>query len=416
MTTGETNAAGDLRPLGGAGARGRPAPPGPRCPVCADTHSVALAQAAAVPACNLAWPTRDAALRAPLGALDVRFCVTCGMGFNAAFDQRLVANSDGRDVALPVSPRAQAYTSSLLARLHTRYALRNREVVDLGCGPGEFLAALCERGANRGLGFDRRVNRHSQFALSAGAVHLVADDYSPKYGALPADLVYSRRLLERTATPSVALAMVARGMAARPSSHLFLEVSNLLTTLRKGSVWDFNYERAGYFTPHAMAHLLRESGFVTRRLYATFGGQFLCAEAYPMRRRLGWLLPEHPLTEQVAALAAGFHTRLRNRLAYWNDRLERWTATGRRVVVWGGGTKGQTFLALVSAARALEYVVDVDPHLAGLYLGGTGQQIVAPSFLVDYRPDVVIAMNPLYRREIRTQLAGLGLQPDVVSG
>jgi hypothetical protein len=46
-------------------------------------------------------------------------------------------------------------------------------------------------------------------------------------------------------------------------------------------------------------------------------------------------------------------------------------------------------------------------------MAGTGQEIVAPSFLADYKPDVAIAMNPIYRGEIQDDLKRMGL-PTVV--
>jgi hypothetical protein len=40
--------------------------------------------------------------------------------------------------------------------------------------------------------------------------------------------------------------------------------------------------------------------------------------------------------------------------------------------------------------------------------------VVAPEELVAVRPDLVVAMNPIYVDEIREQLAKLGLSPRVV--
>jgi hypothetical protein len=44
-------------------------------------------------------------------------------------------------------------------------------------------------------------------------------------------------------------------------------------------------------------------------------------------------------------------------------------------------------------------------------MAGTGQEIVAPSFLAGYRPDVVVIMNPVYRQEITADLTAMGLSP-----
>jgi hypothetical protein len=40
---------------------------------------------------------------------------------------------------------------------------------------------------------------------------------------------------------------------------------------------------------------------------------------------------------------------------------------------------------------------------------GTGQRIVPPQFLADYKPDYVILMNPIYRREVQADLDKMGL-------
>ena len=48
-------------------------------------------------------------------------------------------------------------------------------------------------------------------------------------------------------------------------------------------------------------------------------------------------------------------------------------------------------------------------------MAGTGQAIISPEFLVDYKPDIVIVMNPIYREEIRLDLTRLNLTPELVS-
>jgi len=50
-----------------------------------------------------------------------------------------------------------------------------------------------------------------------------------------------------------------------------------------------------------------------------------------------------------------------------------------------------------------------------MFMAGTGQQIVSPTFLREYRPDVVLVMNPIYRDEIQRDLARLDVSADVVT-
>jgi len=40
--------------------------------------------------------------------------------------------------------------------------------------------------------------------------------------------------------------------------------------------------------------------------------------------------------------------------------------------------------------------------------------VVGPDFLREYRPDVVIIMNPIYEKEITLSLAEMGLYPQIL--
>jgi hypothetical protein len=59
--------------------------------------------------------------------------------------------------------------------------------------------------------------------------------------------------------------------------------------------------------------------------------------------------------------------------------------------------------------------VDVNPYKHGKYIAGTGHEVVAPRFLEAYRPDAVIAMNPIYCDEIRRDLEDMGLCPELIA-
>jgi hypothetical protein len=86
----------------------------------------------------------------------------------------------------------------------------------------------------------------------------------------------------------------------------------------------------------------------------------------------------------------------------------------RRTVVWGAGSKGVTFLNILPNSHQISYVVDINPRKHGMFVAGSGQKIVPPSFLVEYRPDVVVVMNAIYIDEIRRTMEDLGLSVEYV--
>jgi hypothetical protein len=73
------------------------------------------------------------------------------------------------------------------------------------------------------------------------------------------------------------------------------------------------------------------------------------------------------------------------------------------------------FLNTIGIKDEVEFIVDINTYRQGKYLPGSGKLIVPPSFLKEYRPDMVIAMNPIYLDEIRNDLNSMELKPELVA-
>ncbi|NLD73931.1 MAG: methyltransferase, partial [Chloroflexi bacterium] len=104
------------------------------------------------------------------------------------------------------------------------------------------------------------------------------------------------------------------------------------------------------------------------------------------------------------------------RVATWRGRMAELAGASRRVVVWGVGSKGVTFLNALGPDAPIDCVVDINPRKEGMYVAGTGQRIIAPEALREVRPDVIIIMNPAYREEIGRQAEALGLDCRILTG
>jgi FlaA1/EpsC-like NDP-sugar epimerase len=125
--------------------------------------------------------------------------------------------------------------------------------------------------------------------------------------------------------------------------------------------------------------------------------------------------PMQPLLDELFNDVAFFKANIQERLDNWRATLDLMHKDGRKVVLWGSGSKGVAFLTTLDVSDEIEYVVDINPNKHGTFMAGTGHQIVGPEFLQDYRPDVVIIMNPIYTPEIGSQLAEMGLSVEVLT-
>ena len=182
-------------------------------------------------------------------------------------------------------------------------------------------------------------------------------------------------------------------------------------TLRDLGIWDIIYEHPSFFSMCSLANLLSKCGFKIMDLYESYNRQFLSVEAKLLRDKTS-LLPKFTnrvdtIAESVSVFAEGF----RNKVAYWHHALEELAGDNKRIVVWGAGSKGVTFLNILSAKNQIEYVVDINPRKHYRFVSGTGQKIVPPDFLQEYHPDVLIVMNSIYKDEIGSMVSKLGLNP-----
>ena len=104
-----------------------------------------------------------------------------------------------------------------------------------------------------------------------------------------------------------------------------------------------------------------------------------------------------------------------HKLDEWRKKLTDIRKNGKRIVIWGASSKAVAFLTNLKVSDDIQYAVDINPHKTGTYIAGTGQEIVAPEFMVDYRPDVAIVMNPIYIEEIKGIIKGMGVNTELIS-
>ncbi len=383
------------------------------CPVCRRRATSPFLEIERVPAfCNVLWPSAEAARSAPTGRISLCACPSCDMVWNSAFDPDVVAYAPGYENALHYSAVFRSFAEALAERLVERHGLEDKDVVDIGCGTGEFLALLCTGGRNRGVGYD------PSFAGTTGldvpeTVRFVADVYSGSEADTPPDFISCRHVLEHVDDPLRFLRELRATLAEARETVVYFEVPAGDSMLRKAAIWDVIYEHRSYFTAPALRALFRRAGFRVLDHGWSFGAQYLWIEAAPgsddARARTVADDSACSVRDALSPFAAAFRSKVRS----WEVELQRRLDDGG-VAVWGAGSKGVTFVNVVPAARDVPFVVDVSPRKHDRHVPRTGQRVVSPEALSRRPVRTVIAMNPLYRSEIEGMLASLDLEAEVV--
>jgi hypothetical protein len=386
------------------------------CPSCQAEGLSAFYEVKSVPVHDvLLMPTRDIAIGCPRGDIILAFCQTCGLISNVAFDARLLEYSTGYEGTQSFSPTFSSFARRLATDLVERYDLHGKDILEIGCGMGEFLTLLCELGGNRGLGFDPAYVEGRVLSPAAEDITFIKDYYSEQYSHCRADLVVCKMTLEHIPDTAGFVSMVRRSIGEHLDTVVFFQVPNAVHILREVAFWDIYYEHCSYFTPGSLGRLFRRCGFDVLRLRTAYEGQYLLIEARPSA---GIPSPPHPEEDDLAQLARDvrcFSASYRPTVDAWRRYLQESQGGGQRVVLWGGSSKAVAFLTTLGTGDEIEYVVDINPYKQGTYMPGTGHMIVEPKFLCQNGPDVVIVMNPVYGEEITADLHRMGLTPQVLT-
>lgn len=382
-----------------------------RCVVCDTPNCTPLIKINDIPIhCNRLWSAKEDAVAAATGTMDLVFCNHCGHVFNQDFDPDKMDYDPDYENSLHYSPRFQDYADSLAQGLIEKFSLHGKAIIEIGCGKGDFLKSLCKLGNNTGVGFDPSFedNRDGQ---SQENFSVIKDFYSDKYSSYDADLICCRHVLEHIQYPATLLNTVKKAIGDRLESIVFFEVPDGAFTLKDLGIWDLIYEHCSYFTSNSLSYAFAKNGYTELGKESAFGGQFLGIEAKlnPTSQDFEPARFDLPRNTALATAAAKFATNYQDKVSHWKKQLTEYAQTNKKVVLWGAGSKGVTFLNVMKSSGQVEYIVDINPHKQGRFVAGSGQEIVSPEFLMTYQPDIVLVMNPIYQTEIQESLDKMGL-------
>jgi len=362
----------------------------------------------------LLMPTRERALTYPRRDLKLGFCPECGFISNTVFDPSVHEYSTSCEESQGFSPTFNAFARSLARRWVEQYGLKGRSALEIGCGKGEFLALLVEMGMEKGIGIDPAFIPERLNTPVASRLEFIQDLYNERYTHLKADVVCCRHTLEHISPTSEFMRTVRRTIGDRPDTLLLFELPDVHRVLREAAFWDIYYEHCSYFTTGSLARLFRRHGFDLLELDLEYDGQYIVIAGRPSISGGQTLLPGELDLDAVTAEVVAFPERFRKIKEGWLSRINSLHDAGKRIVVWGGGSKAVSFLTTLGFKEQIDFVVDINPHKHGKYVPGAGHEVKSPQALREQKPDCVILMNPVYVKEVGEMLGTMGLHPQIL--
>lgn len=362
----------------------------------------------------LILPTQQEALNYPKGDIALGFCHNCGFIANVAYDPALREYSSRYEGTQAFSNTFSSFHQDLAMYLIEKYDLHGKDIIEIGCGQGEFLTLLCKLGENRGVGFDPAFIGRRKKSCENDRITFIKDFYSEKHANYRGEFICCKMTLEHIQRTSDFISIIRRLIVDRLETIVFFQVPNVRRILHELAFWDIYYEHCSYFSLGSLARLFRNCGFDVIDLWKDYDAQYLMIEARPNTGKEHYILPQEDDLEELAQDITYFTDNYSNKLDKWRQNLYEIKRSGKQAVIWGAGSKGVAFLTTLKVQEEIQYAVDINPYKKETYMTGTGQQIVAPDFLREYKPDIIIVMNPIYCNEIRQELDRMKITADLM--
>ena len=386
------------------------------CPSCGHQGLSVFYEVPNVPVHScLMLPTQEEALNFPCDDVMLGGCERCGFITNTAFNAKWSAYASNYEDQQSFSPTFNQFALGLAQQLIDKYDLNHKNIIEIGCSKGDFLLLLCELGNNRGVGIDPSVVPGRVKSQVADRVRFIPEYYGDRHAQYVGDFICCRHTLEHIHPTAQFLKTVRRSIGNRTETVVCFEIPDTVRVLDELAFEDIYYEHCSYFTPGSLARLFRTCGFEVTDLYKAYADQYLLIEAVPVDSPSDKVHPLEETVEETLQLVRSFAERIPNHLLGWQERLAHLAARNKRVAIWGSGSKCVAFLTTLKTTDSVQSVVDINPHRHGKFIPGVGKQIQSPDSLRDLRPDAVIVMNSIYRREIQQMLDGMGLTPEIMT-
>jgi len=384
------------------------------CPACAGTQLRQIYALPSIPvqSCILLDSEADAK-SFPTAPLRLKFCHECGFVFNAVFDLDLVDYASTTEESQHFSGTFSRFAKKLASEIAGHWEMRGKTTLEIGCGKGEFLLELAEQTGTIGLGVDpgfipERLGAEGNVSLS-----FQREFFDPATIEITPDFIACRHTLEHIPDVQSFMADITKTLDQNMDTGVFFETPDVMRVLEEGAFWDIYYEHCSYFTLGSHARLFRAVGMDVTKLYLDYDDQYIIQ--YAQTKGATEPLPQEDDLAKVRSLVEDFEQLIQSVRDHWVDYVRSRASNGKRVAIWGGGSKCVSFLTTNALGDEVATVIDINPFKQGKYLPITAHQVQSPESLKENPPDTVIIMNPVYVEEITAQLRAMGLDPEVVA-
>ena len=261
-----------------------------------------------------------------------------------------------------------------------KYALKDKKIVEIGCGNGEYLSIMQQFGVEAyGLEYsEESVKKCVDQGLDVFEGFVENNNY--RMNKAPFDMFFMLNFLEHLPDPNSVLLGISNNLSDNAVG--LVEVPNFDMILKKNLFSEFTSDHLLYFTKETLSATLRKNGFEIIGCENVWQDYIISAIVKKRERLDLSQFDRHQL-------------KLKNEVEEYINRFKK-----KGVAIWGAGHQALAVISLTGLSNKIKYVIDSAPFKQNKFTPSTHIQIVSPERLDIDPVDAIIVMAASYSDEV----------------
>ncbi|MBO4461558.1 MAG: methyltransferase domain-containing protein [Lachnospiraceae bacterium] len=281
-----------------------------------------------------------------------------------------------------VSEEMAKEKTSYYHQIFEEYNLIDKDVLEIGCGGGEFLKLIKDAGA-RALGLEHKeelVNK--AIGLGYNVIKGYPGECEKEEMKGRFDGFICSNFLEHAPKPDEFLQGISDML--KENAVGVIEVPNFEMVQKKMLFTELIIDHLLYFTNDTLRQMLELNGFEVVSVKLSWHDYIITAI---VRKR-------------KAARFDGFLQTKEDLISKLRQFVMDVNADNRRLAVWGASHLALSVIAMSQIQDSIAYIVDSAEFKQGLYTPGTHLLVVPPKTLKEEPVDIVLVLATSYNREV----------------
>ncbi len=290
--------------------------------------------------------------------------------------------------AASISAEMQTFRRAQFEHFVKKYSLKNRKVVEIGCGRGEYLSIMQEVETDAyGLEYSAKSVQacvKKGLKVTKGFVEKSSD----KIENAPFNAFFILNFLEHLPDLNSVLQGISNNLT--DDGVGLVEVPNFDMMLKKNLFSEFIGDHLFYFTKETLKTALELNGFEVIE-YNEIWHDYIISAVVSKKNSAS-----KPVLGQAKKLNLDqFYKQQEKLKKELNDYIK-----DKKVAIWGAGHQALAIMSLADLAGKIKYVVDSAPFKQGKFTPATHIPIVSPDTLESDPVDAIIVMAASYSDEV----------------